>query len=60
MKFILLIKVKMPTVGILTFISRIKYIMRGLKQEMALFLVFQFLIPVEISCSLEFSVKKVL
>ena len=61
MKYILLIYVKMPTiVGILTFISRINASDESLKpRNTYLFQGFGFL-AVEILCSAELSMKKVL
>ena len=56
----MLIYVKMPTiVGILTFISMIITSER-LKARSFLFSIFQFLSVVEILCSVELSMKKVL
>ena len=62
MKFILLLNVKMPTiVGILTFISKINTISEWLKaRNFFICRYFSFLWAVEISCLVEFSMKKVL
>ena len=62
MKYIMLINVKMLTiVGILTFISMITATPEGVKAKKGLILQrFSFLLPVEISCSVELGMRKVL
>ena len=61
MKFIILINVKIPTiVGILTFISMVNATSESLKVRKSLFSADSFYSAVEISCSVEFSIKKVL
>ena len=62
MKFIMFINVKMPSiVGILTFISMINTTSEILKaRKFCIFSAFLLLCAVEISCSVELSMKKVL
>ena len=61
MKLILLINVKMPTiVGILTIISMINTTPERLKARTFLFVGILVFLAVEISCSAELSLKKVL
>ena len=60
MKYILFINDKMPTtVGILSFINRINTTFEFYKQEIiVIFQYFSFLRAIEISCSVELSMKK--